>query len=128
MRLLLDTVAFLWITLDDPRLSRTARQAFGDPANQVYLSVVSSWEIALKHSAGKLPLPEPLAWFIVAQRRIHGIQVLPLDEESALYVGQLPKLHRDPFDRMLVSQAIVHGLAVLTPDERIGQYAVRTIW
>jgi PIN domain nuclease of toxin-antitoxin system len=61
-------------------------------------------------------------------RRRHGIEALPLDEESTLQVALLPGLHRDPFDRMLVCHAIVHGLTLLTPDERVRQYPVRTAW
>ena len=101
---------------------------FADPANDVFLSVVSSWEIAIKHSLHRLPLPVPPAQFVPAQREAHGIQTLPLEEEAALHVARLPKLHTDPFDRMLVCQALIHGLAVLTSDELIAQYPVRTLW
>ena len=128
MRLLLDTVTFLWITLSDPRLSERTRQLFADPANEVFLSVVSSWEMAVKHSLGRLPLPAPPEKFVVTQRELHGIQALPLAEESALYVTRLPKLHADPFDRMLICQAIVHGLVLLSPDDQIAQYPVRVLW
>lgn len=90
--------------------------------------MVSSWEIAVKHSLGRLPLPESPARFVPDQREAHGIQSLPLDEEAALHVARLPQLHPDPFDRMLISQALVHGLALLTPDEQITQYPVRAVW
>ncbi len=62
------------------------------------------------------------------QRKAHGIEPLPIDEEAALHVARLPNLHRDPFDRMLVAQAVLHGLVVMTPDDAIRQYAVRTLW
>ena len=75
-----------------------------------------------------LALPEPPAQFLPLRRQKCGIEALPLDEESALYVYRLPKVHTDPFDRMLVCQAIVHGLTVLTPDEWIGRYSVRIAW
>ena len=128
MRLLLDTVTLLWITLDDPRLSLAVRSAFGDPGNEIFLSVVSTWEIAVKYALGKLALPEPPATFIPSRRARYGIRQLPLEEESALWVVRLPRLHADPFDRMLVCQAIVNGMAILTPDPLIQQYAVRTVW
>lgn len=99
-----------------------------DPDNEVFLSAVSAWEIALKHALGRLPLPEPPERFIPEQRRRHGIEALPVDEEAALHVGRLPGLHRDPFDRMLVSQAIVHGLVILGPDPMVSQYPVRVAW
>ena len=128
MKLLLDTGTFLWIVADAPELSRRARELFQAPDNEVYLSAASAWEIAVKHRLGKLPLPQPPDVFVPSQRRAHGIEPLPLDEESALHVAKLPDLHRDPFDRMLVAQALVGGLAILTPDEPIRQYPVRAYW
>jgi PIN domain nuclease of toxin-antitoxin system len=128
VRLLLDTCTFLWILGDSPRLSERARQAFAEAENEVYLSAASAWEIAVKHGLGRLPLTSPPDVFVPEQRKAHGIAPLPVDEEAALYVAQLPDLHRDPFDRMLVAQATLHGLTVLTPDEAIHQYAVRKLW
>jgi PIN domain nuclease of toxin-antitoxin system len=128
VRILLDTVTFLWALTDAPDLSDDARELFVDPENEVYLSSVSTWEIAIKHSRGKLPLPEPPVRFVPAQRKQHSIDSLPLDEEATLYLSRLPVLHKDPFDRMLVCQAIVHQLVILTPDELINQYPVRTAW
>ena len=84
MRLLLDTATFLWVVAGAPELSAHARELFADPDNEVYLSAVSTWEIALKHALGRLPLPEPAERFVPAQRRQHGIAPLALDEESAL--------------------------------------------
>ena len=128
MRILLDTATFLWAVSDDPEFSDEAREIFVDPANEIYLSSVSAWEIAVKNALGKLPLPEPPGRFVPLQRKQHGIDPLQLDEEAALYLSRLPLLHKDPFDRMLVCQAIVHHLAILTPDELIQQYSVQTFW
>lgn len=128
MRILLDTCTFLWIAAGDPRLSATARASFEDPGNEVFLSSVSAWEIAIKHSLGRLPLPESPGVFVPKMRRDHAIEPLPLDEDSTLHLGKLPPLQQDPFDRMLASQAIVHGLAVLTPDQLLSQYPVRCVW
>ena len=128
MKILLDTATFLWILTDSRKLSARARELFADSGNEVFLSVVSCWEIAIKHSLGRLPLPEPPAQLVPAQRESHGILALPLEEEAALHVGRLPRIHLDPFDRMLISQALVHGLAMLTCDEVIAQYPVRTVW
>jgi PIN domain nuclease of toxin-antitoxin system len=128
MRILLDTCTFLWIASDDPALSPAARRAFQSPDNDVYLSAVSTWEIAVKHAMGRLPLPEPPETYIPHLRGAHGIDPLPLDEESTLHLVRLPPLHRDPFDRMLVCQAIVAGMVLLTPDEAVVQYPVRFVW
>jgi PIN domain nuclease of toxin-antitoxin system len=128
VRILLDTCTFLWIIGDAPELSNRARELFIDPANDVFLSAVSAWEISVKHGLGRLPLPEPPEKFIPLQRERHGIEALPLEEEATLYLNRLPSSHRDPFDRMLICQAIVHGLVILTPDELITQYPVRSLW
>jgi len=101
---------------------------FRDPNNEVYLSAVSAREIALKNSLGSLPLPEPSDELIRRERELHEFAALPLTEQAALYLPKLPKLHRDPFDRMLVCQAITLALTILTPDELISQYGVLTIW
>ncbi|RPJ22148.1 MAG: type II toxin-antitoxin system VapC family toxin [Desulfobacteraceae bacterium] len=128
MRILLDTCTFLWIIGDAPELSNRARELFIDPANDVFLSAVSAWEISVKHGLGRLPLPEPPEKFIPFQRERHGIEALPLEEEATLYLNRLPSSHRDPFDRMLICQAIVHGMVILTPDELVTQYPVRSLW
>ena len=128
MRILLDTCTFLWIITDAPELSDLAQEVFVNPGNEVYLSAVSKWEIAIKHAFGRLPLPEAPDKFIPAQREAHGVGSLALEEEAALHLTRLPEMHKDPFDRMLICQAIVHGLVILTPDELIMQYPTRCFW
>lgn len=128
MKLLLDTCTFLWILDEAPELSARARELFTAAGNEVYLSSVSTWEIAVKHALGRLPLPEPPAAFIPSMRAAHGVEPLDLDEESTLYVGRLPPIHGDPFDRMLICQALVHDLVILTPDDKIHDYPVRVAW
>src|SRR5579862_2852608 len=128
MKLLVDTCTFLWIASESPRLSKTAAAVFLDRNNDRYLSAASAWEIAIKHAAGRLPLPERPELLVPRVRDASGITSLDMDEESALHAARLPGLHSDPFDRMLVAQAIVHGMTILTPDSEIDQYAVRTLW
>lgn len=128
MKILLDTCTFLWIITDDPKLSQQARKLFVDPENPVYLSVASTWEIAIKYKLGKLPLPQPPQKYIPSKRKQHDIDSLPLDEDATLYLTKLPDLHKDPFDRILICQAIVAGLIILTSDELITQYPVRSVW
>ncbi len=128
MRLLLDTCTFLWIALESPRLSITALRLFRDPNTEVYLSTASAWEIAIKYSRGRLSLPEPAHSYVPSRRAVYQIDSLPVDEESALQLERLPRLHGDPFDRILICQSIVHGMTILTPDEAISQYAVRVVW
>lgn len=128
MKLLLDTCAFLWIVTGDASLSASAHALFSDPTNDVFLSSVSAWEIALKHSIGKLPLPRPPHELVPDERQRHQIQSLALDETAAVFGTKLPDLHKDPFDRMLICQAITGSLTLLTPDPLIKQYAVATAW
>jgi len=128
VKLLLDTVTFLRASLGETELSDRARELILNDANECYLSAVSSWEIAIKHALGSLPLPEPPDRFIPRHRDQMGVEPLPLDEESALHLARLPQLHRDPFDRMLVCQAIVGGMVLVTPDALVSQYPVRSAW
>jgi PIN domain nuclease of toxin-antitoxin system len=122
---------YLHFSLDrngSSRLSKPAAKWFSDPSNEIFLSVVSVWEIAVKYLLGTLRLPAAPIYFVTNQRESHGISALPLTEEEVLYLPKIPKLHRDPFDRMLICQAVVNGLAVLTPDELVSQYPIRTLW
>ena len=128
MRLLLDTCTFLWLAMGSSKLSLAAKSAILDNADEAYLSPVSAWEIAWKHYAAGLGLPEPPGRWVPRVRALHEIETLPLDERSALEATRLPNLHKDPFDRLLVAQAIQNGLILVTPDESIAQYPVRTLW
>lgn len=124
MRLLLGTCEFLWLVAGDAKLQAPVAAAVRDPQNQVFLSAVSFWEISVKHGLGKLPLPEPPAQFVPRQRELHLIAPLALDESAVAHLTGLPKLHRDPFDRMLVCQAQAHGLTLASSDPLIRQYPV----
>jgi PIN domain nuclease of toxin-antitoxin system len=128
VKLLLDTCTFLWVLDGAPQLSPRAADMFRQSDHEVFLSAASAWEIAVKHSSGRLVLPERPERFVPAMRDGRGIVSLPIDEESALHASRLAWLHRDPFDRLLVSQAIVHGMTILTPDPIISQYPARTMW
>ncbi|MGD0412045.1 MAG: type II toxin-antitoxin system VapC family toxin [Verrucomicrobiota bacterium] len=124
MKILLDTCEFLWLVAGDAKLRPPVASAVRDPKNEVFLSVVSFWEISLKHSLGQLPLPQPPAQFVPLQREKHLIAPLVLDEEAVARLNGLPGLHRDPFDRMLVCQAQAHGLTLASSDSLVRQYAV----
>ena len=128
MKLLLDTCTFLWLAADDPRLTPTARSACRGPENDVYLSALSAWEIAIKHRLGRLPLPEPPARYVVSRRQWMRIESLAFDEACAAHDALLPPLHRDPFDRGIVSQAILHGMTIVTPDPVVARYPAPVLW
>lgn len=128
MRILLDTCTFPWIVADAPELTPKARSLFLDSKNDVFLSPVSVWEIAIKWKLGKLPLPESPERFVTRQRRAHGVATLALHERAAVHLAKLPNAHRDLFDRMLVCQAIVGDLTIMTPDTAFRDYPVPTLW
>ena len=127
MNILLDTCEFLWLISGHSKLSWKALSAILDAQNRVFLSTVSFWEISVKYGLGKLVLPEVPSLFIPRQRELHRIESLSLDEESIAKLSGLPKLHRDPFDRMLVCQALAHRLTLASSDPLIRQYPVSVL-
>jgi PIN domain nuclease of toxin-antitoxin system len=127
MKILLDTHIFLWFISGDSRLSINMREAICDTDNEVYLSVVSIWECIIKYQLGKLPLPESPEIYLPKQRDLHQICSLSLDEKSVAQLIQLPLLHRDPFDRILICQALQNSLIIATVDLAIRAYSVNVI-
>jgi len=111
----------------DGRLPAHTRDNIREPSHEIYLSVVSVWEVIVKYQLGKLPLPESPELFIPAQRERHMIASLALDEASVSRLITLPSLHRDPFDRMVICQAIYHNLTIATVDSAIRLYPIDTI-
>jgi PIN domain nuclease of toxin-antitoxin system len=120
VNLLLDTHILLWWLADDPGLSEKQRSAIADPANVVYVSAASAWEIAIKKALGKLIAPNDLGAALIASE----LEQLPVTVAHAEAVGRLPPHHRDPFDRMLIAQAGVEDLTVVTGDPVFAQYEV----
>lgn len=122
MQLLLDTHIALWAIADDPRLPAVARELIADPDNGVHVSAVSVWEIAIKHALGRGQMPisgaRALAWF-----RASGYALLDITATHAASVEQLPLLHADPFDRLLVAQALAEPLRLLTRDSTVARYS-----
>ena len=121
MRLLLDTHLLLWAARPSPRLSRQARRLIDDWDNELVVSTASLWEIAIKSGLRRPDFPVDAALF---RRNLlnNGYQELAVTGEHAVAVVNLPPLHRDPFDRILVAQSIVEGITLLTSDPRIAQY------
>ena len=128
MRLLLDTHAFLWWVLDDPRLSTTGRELIADPATEVLFSAVSGWEIAIKARTGRLDLPDDVPGFVLGQLRRNRFSVLPVELRHALRVHGLPDHHRDPFDRLLVAQAEIEAVPLLSRDPLLAAYGIELRW
>jgi PIN domain nuclease of toxin-antitoxin system len=128
MRILLDTHALLWAALGDRRLSSAADAIIGDGSQELLFSPVSAMEIAMKHAAGRLDLPDEAGTWIRTRVAAFGLVELPLTTEHAIEAGFLPRHHRDPWGRLLVAQARVERVALLTADEAIRRYEVTTLW
>jgi PIN domain nuclease of toxin-antitoxin system len=118
VNLLLDTHILLWWLADDPALTDAARKLISNPQNAVFVSTVSLWEIWLKHSLGKLKLPENFEERLSGE----GFENLPLMPAHAREVARLPWHHRDPFDRMLIAQARSAELQLVTADPAAAAY------
>ncbi len=128
MKLLLDTNAFLWFIEGSLRLSPHARALIEDEANEVFLSVASLWEIAIKVSLGKLHLVQPFEILIPQQLRLNGISLLDVTPDHVAGVITLPFHHRDPFDRLLIAQAQVEQMPILGDDPAFNAYPITRLW
>ena len=128
MKLLLDTHVLLW-AIDRPKqLSKRVAQLLLDESNELHASVVSYWEIQLKVETGKLTLPAT-AGFLEDNLKALGVQgFLPLDLLHVRQLSKLPRIHKDPFDRILVAQAIVEGWTLVTKDPQMAKYPAKVIW
>lgn len=123
MRLLLDTHSLMWWNEDSPRLPATFRKAIQTRENDVFVSAASVWEIAIKRRTGKLVLEGSICK-AVAKLGFEQLQIISSHAEA---VEDLPLIHSDPFDRMLIAQAQTEGMVLLTVDEQILRYAPRTL-
>ncbi len=121
MRLLLDTQLLIWAAMGSPRLSRAARAAITDPAAEIVFSVLSVWEVAIKHSLRRGDIPIAPDTFREALLGADW-EELPIFAHHTIAVVDLPLIHGDPFDRLLVAQAQVEGMTLLTVDKTLGTY------
>jgi len=128
VRLLLDTHAFLWFILADPRLSATALGLITDPLNHKHVSPASYWEIAIKIRLGKYKLSAPFEPFMSDQIARNHFTILPITVEHAAVLTTLPLHHRDPFDRMLVAQTMVEAMRIVSIDSVLDAYGVPRLW
>ena len=127
MKFLIDTHCWLWLLTEPKRFRIDLVHTLRNPSTQRFLSAASVWEIAVKHSIGKLPLPEPPSTYIPERMRLSKVEGLAITPAHALTAAALPPHHRDPFDRILVAQAQVEGLVLLTADKILKHYDVEQI-
>jgi PIN domain nuclease of toxin-antitoxin system len=128
VKLLLDTQALIWFAENNPRLTANASSLIEDPANQVFYSAATIWEMAIKHGLGKLPLKKPLNESFRMVLEGNGLNFLPITFDHAAGVALLPRHHADPFDRLLIAQAQIEGMRPVSSDEAWDKYSLNRLW
>ena len=127
MGYILDTNALIFYLYNPERLSKAALDIVYNENNQIYVSIVSLWEIAIKSSIGKLEIKnsmEEIAGICLKYK----IELLAINPSHLDQIANLPQIHGDPFDRLIISQAIAEKLIIVTRDSIIPKYDVYTIW
>ena len=127
MKILIDTQIFLWIFLYPSRISPDVESLLKNPSNDIFLSAASVWEIAIKYASGKLQLPAAPEIFVPDRVKRSNFKRLEINYEHALAVTNLPQIHKDPFDRLLIAQANVENLTLLSADKIFARYIVKFI-
>lgn len=122
--ILLDTHVWLWMNGAVDRLSESARELLEEGEQGLYLSAASTWEIGIKHAAGKLELPQPPELYIPSTLARNDVRPLAIHQAHTWRAAALPLHHRDPFDRMLIAQAQAEGLRLMTVDDKLERYEV----
>lgn len=128
MKYLLDTVIFLWSLHSPEKLNQRAQRVLETEIDGIFLSPVSSWEVMIKYGRGKLNLPRPPEELLPEAVARFGSRGLPITHSHSLALAQLPPLHSDPFDRMLVAQARSENMVLMTADSLLQNYPVETLW
>jgi PIN domain nuclease of toxin-antitoxin system len=126
---LLDTCTLLWLAAGGDSLSQVAREAIAAPGTRMFVSAITAFELGVKHRRGSLRLPlAPLAWYERALE-FHDVEEIAVDGRIAARSTELPRLHADPCDRIIVATAQRDGLVVLTPDPLIRRYPkLQSLW
>jgi len=124
MKYLVDTSVLIHSLISKPKLSQRAFALLASESSDLYLSAVSSWEITIKVGVGKLVLPESPKTFVSRAMSLMAMRPLDITHAHAQTLGELPNVHRDPFDRMLIAQARTEGLVLLTADRIFRKYDV----
>jgi PIN domain nuclease of toxin-antitoxin system len=128
VKILLDTHTFLWFMIDHPNLSQYAASLIEDPDNEVFISVATLWEIAIKVSLGKLHLAKPFEQLIPDQLQKNDFTLLPIEIIHLTQVITLPQHHRDPFDRLMIAQSLVEDMPILSRDSNFDAYNLERLW
>jgi PIN domain nuclease of toxin-antitoxin system len=125
---LLDTHTFMWWDSNASSLSPMVFNTISDEKNQIFVSLVSIWEITIKSQIGKLNLRDDVSNIFSEQEEKNNFSLLKIELPHVLKVGELPLHHRDPFDRLLIAQSMVEDFTLLSKDENFNAYPVTVLW
>lgn len=125
-RYLLDTHIFIWADSEPERLSKLAINLINDPNHQIYLSLASLWEMQIKLQLGKLTLSMTLVELIKDIEKSQNFIFLPIEKSHILALANLPMIHKDPFDRLIIAQALSEDMTIITDDGFVKQYPIST--
>lgn len=128
MKLLLDTQCWIWWFAQPEKLNDNAIEQISDEGNELWFSAASMWEMGIKVSIGKLPLPENIDDYVSTRMARLGARSLEIRTSHALHVAALPLHHRDPFDRMLITQAQLEDMTLVSADSMFKRYEVSLLW
>ena len=128
MRYLLDTHTLLWFISEDKKLSDRAHRLILDSNSEIFLSIASLWEIAIKVNIGKLALEQPFEQLFPKELHFHKIRILDITVDSLARLTALPVHHRDPFDRLIIAQALVERIPIIGVDSAFDAYGVSREW
>ena len=128
MKYLLDTHSLIWFLGGDSQLSVHARKLIEDEENELFISVASLWEMAIKFSIGKLTLAKPFEEMFPEQLEQNGIEILAIDVVHLKTLCALPFHHRDPFDRLIIAQVLSEEVSIIGMDSVFGEYGVAMEW
>ena len=123
MRILLDSNILYWSIIEPEKIGKTVAEILTSPENEAWVSSVSLAELRIKQAIGKLRLPEAFDQEVISL----GYEMLDLKLAHTRWLAELPLIHRDPFDRMLIAQAIEEGLTIVTSDQAFARYPVQTL-
>ena len=124
---ILDTCVFLWLALSPDILPARVRERI-DTSERLFFSMAGVWEITFKNSAGKLPLPAIPRFWIPSRLAFFHIELFPMESEVVFISGELPQIHRDPFDRLHAAESLYRSIPIISPDEPIGDLGAARFW
>jgi PIN domain nuclease of toxin-antitoxin system len=128
MKYLIDTHTFLWYGGNDKKLSQKSKELIENPQNQIFISIASLWEIAIKNSIGKLDISIPYKEIITEIDKSDFV-ILPITFADTIVVNQLPWKHKDPFDRIIIAQSIANQIPIISCDIIFDEYdKIQRIW